>query len=129
MEVKVVSKSVLIVDDERLIARTLANALGEAGFDTRTASNAEAAERQIFAADSEFDLIIIDNRLPKGSGINLVKKLRADNVETKVILMTAFDSPEVKAEARRLGVHGYITKPFDLGAMIAEVETLVGPGR
>ena len=128
MEVKVVSKSVLIVDDERLIARTLANALSEAGFDTRTASNAEAAERQILAAEDEFDLIIIDNRLPKGSGLSLLKKLRAVNVETKVILMTAFDSPETKAEARRLGVHRYITKPFDLGAMIAEVETLVGPG-
>lgn len=128
MEVKVVSKSVLIVDDERLIARTLANALSEAGFDTRTASNAEAAEKQILAAEEEFDLIIIDNRLPKGSGLSLLKKLRAVNVETKVILMTAFDSPETKAEARRLGVHRYITKPFDLGAMIAEVETLVGPG-
>jgi DNA-binding response OmpR family regulator len=128
MEVKVVSKSVLIVDDERLIARTLANALSEAGFDTRTASNAEAAEKQILAAEDEFDLIIIDNRLPKGSGLSLLKKLRAVNVETKVILMTAFDSPETKAEARRLGVHRYITKPFDLGAMIAEVETLVGPG-
>jgi DNA-binding response OmpR family regulator len=124
-----VAKSVLIVDDERLIARTLASALAEAGFDTQTASTAEAAEKQIFAAESALDLIIIDNRLPKGSGLGLLKKLRAVNVETKVILMTAFDSPETKAEARRLGVHRYITKPFDLGEMIAEVETLVGPGR
>lgn len=129
MEVTVVSKSVLIVDDERLIARTLSSALAEAGFDTRTASNAEVAERQIFGSEGDFDLIIIDNRLPKGSGLGLLKKLRAGNVGTKVILMTAYDSPEVKAEARRLGVHGYITKPFDLGAMIAEVETLVGPAR
>lgn len=128
MEVKVLSRSVLIVDDERLIARTLANALAEAGFDTRTASTAEAAERQIFAPEGEVDLIIIDNRLPKGSGLSLLKKVMAANADTKVILMTAFDSPEVKAEARRLGVHRYITKPFDLGTMIAEVETLVGPG-
>ena len=129
MEVTIVSKSVLIVDDERLIARTLSSALAEAGFDTRTASNAEVAERQIFGSEGDFDLIIIDNRLPKGSGLGLLKKLRAGNVDAKVILMTAYDSPEVKAEARRLGVHGYITKPFDLGAMIAEVETLVGPAR
>lgn len=129
MEVTVVSKSVLIVDDERLIARTLSSALAEAGFDTRTASNAEVAERQIFGSEGDFDLIIIDNRLPKGSGLGLLKKLRAGNVGAKVILMTAYDSPEVKAEARRLGVHGYFTKPFDLGAMIAEVETLVGPAR
>ncbi len=129
MEVLALAKSVLIVDDERLIARTLSNALAEVGFETRIASSAEAAEKLIAAADSEFDLILIDNRLPKGSGLGLVKKLRAGGMQAQVILMTAFDSPETKAEARRLGVQRYITKPFDLGTMIAEVEALVGPGR
>jgi DNA-binding response OmpR family regulator len=127
MEVKLVSKSVLIVDDERLIARTLASALVEAGFETQTASNAEAAEK--IAAEEAFDLVIVDNRLPKGSGLGLLKSLKAGNADAKVILMTAFDSPETKAEAKRLGVQRYITKPFDLDRMIAEVETLVGPGR
>ena len=129
MEVQVLAKSVLIVDDERLIARTLSSALAEAGFETRIASSAEAAEKLIAATESEFDLILIDNRLPKGSGLGLVKKLRAGGIQAQVILMTAFDSPETKAEARRLGVQRYITKPFDLGTMIAEVEALVGPGR
>ena len=129
MEVQVLAKSVLIVDDERLIARTLSSALAEAGFETRIASSAEAADKLIAAAESEFDLILIDNRLPKGSGLGLVKKLRAGGIQAQVILMTAFDSPETKAEARRLGVQRYITKPFDLGTMIAEVEALVGPGR
>ena len=129
MEVQVLAKSVLIVDDERLIARTLSSALAEAGFETRIASSAEAAEKVIAAAESDFDLILIDNRLPKGSGLGLVKKLRAGGIQAQVILMTAFDSPETKAEARRLGVQRYITKPFDLGTMIAEVEALVGPGR
>jgi|SRR5688572_28645305 DNA-binding response OmpR family regulator len=127
MEVEVLAKSVLIVDDERLIARTLSTALSEAGFQTRIASNAETAERQILQSDAAFDLIIIDNRLPKGSGLGLLEKLKMGSVESKVILMTAFDSPETKAEATRLGVQRYLTKPFDLGAMIAEVETLVGP--
>lgn len=123
------AKSVLIVDDERLIARTLSSALTEAGFDTRIASSAEAADKLLATAEAEFDLIIIDNRLPKGSGLGLLKKLRAGGAQAQVILMTAFDSPETKAEARRLGVQRYITKPFDLGTMIAEVEALVGPGR
>ena len=123
------SKSVLIVDDERLIARTLASALAEAGFQTRTAPDAEVAERILGTEDSQFDLVIVDNRLPKGSGLGLLKKLKAANSPTKVILMTAFDSPETKAEARKLGVQRYITKPFELGTMIAEVEGLVGPAQ
>jgi len=118
--------SVLIIEDEPLIARTLSNALKEAGFDTRTAGSAEAAEKTLFAASSSVDLIILDNRLPKGSGLGLLKRLRAKNLNVKLILMTAFDSPEVKAEARQLGVHRYFKKPFDLGSMIAEVEDLVG---
>jgi two-component system, NtrC family, response regulator AtoC len=124
-----VSKSVLIVDDERLIARTLASALAEAGFQTRTAPDAEVAERILGTEDGQFDLVIVDNRLPKGSGLGLLKKLKAGNSPAKVILMTAFDSPETKAEARKLGVQRYITKPFDLSTMIAEVEGLVGPAR
>jgi DNA-binding response OmpR family regulator len=124
-----VSKSVLIVDDERLIARTLASALAEAGFQTFTAPDAEAAEKILGSEDEEFDLVIVDNRLPKGSGLGLLKKLKAGNSTAKTILMTAFDSPETKAEARKLGVQRYITKPFDLATMIAEVEELVGPAR
>ena len=120
------SRSVLIVDDEPLIARTLSNALREAGFDTRTASTAEAAEKTLFGASDTVDLIIVDNRLPNGSGLGLLKRLRSKKPDVKLILMTAFDSPEVKAEARRLGVHRYVKKPFDLGRMIAEVEDLVG---
>jgi DNA-binding response OmpR family regulator len=121
-----VSRSVLIVDDEPLIARTLSNALREAGFDTQTASTAEAAEGKLFGESVSVDIIIVDNRLPKGSGLALLKRLRARNLDVKLILMTAYDSPEVKAEARQLGVHRYVKKPFDLGRMIAEVEDLVG---
>jgi DNA-binding response OmpR family regulator len=118
--------SVLIVDDEPLIARTLSNALQDAGFETRTAKTAEAAEKALFGVSRSVDLIILDNRLPNGSGLGLLKRLRAKKLDVKLILMTAFDCPEVKAEARRLGVHRYIKKPFDLGRMIAEVEDLVG---
>ena len=120
------SRSVLIVDDEPLIARTLSSALRDAGFDAQTASTAEAAEGKLFGDAEPVDLIIVDNRLPKGSGLGLLKELRARKLDIKSILMTAFDSPEVKAEARQLGVHRYVKKPFDLGRMIAEVEDLVG---
>ncbi len=119
-------RSVLIVDDEPLIARTLSSALTEAGFQTQTASTAEAAEGTVLNGPQAVDLIIVDNRLPKGSGLGLLKRLRASNIDVKLILMTAFDSPEVKAEARQLGVHRYVKKPFDLGRMISEVEDLVG---
>ena len=121
------TKSVLIVDDEKLLVRTLSNALKEAGYKITVAGSAEQAEKHVFG-DPAFDLIILDNRLPKESGIEVVKRVRERSVRSKLILMTAYETPEVKAEAKRLKVDRYLKKPFDLTALLEEIESLIGPG-
>jgi DNA-binding response OmpR family regulator len=121
------SKSVLIVDDEQLLVRTLSNVLRESGYRTATAGSAESAELQAFG-ESPFDLIVLDNRLPGQSGIEMIRRLRDKAVTSKVILMTAYETPEVKAEARRLKVERYLRKPFDLTMLVDEVVGLIGPG-
>ena len=120
-------KSVLIVDDEKLLVRTLSNALKEAGYKITIAGSAEQAEKHVFG-DPPFDLIILDNRLPKESGIEVVKRVRERSVRSKVILMTAYETPEVKSEAKRLRVDRYLKKPFDLTALLEEIQSLIGPG-
>ncbi len=121
-------KSVLIVDDEQLLARTLSTVLREAGYRTVVAGSAEDAERHVFG-DAPLDLIVVDNRLPRESGIQMIQRLRDQSLQSKVILMTAYETPEVKAEARRLKVDRYLKKPFDLTAMVDEVKSLIGPGQ
>jgi len=121
-------KSVLIVDDEKLLVRTLSNALKEVGYKITVAGSAEQAEKHIFG-DTSFDLILLDNRLPKESGIEVIRRVREASVKSKVILMTAYDTAEVKAEAKRLKVDRYLKKPFDLTALLKEIEELIGPGR
>ena len=120
-------KSVLIVDDEQLLARTLSTVLREAGYRTVVAGSAEDAEPHVFG-DAPLDLIVVDNRLPRESGIQMIQRLRDQSLQSKVILMTAYETPEVKAEARRLKVDRYLKKPFDLTAMVNEVKSLIGPG-
>jgi DNA-binding response OmpR family regulator len=120
-------KSVLIVDDEQLLARTLSTVLREAGYRTVVAGSAEEAERHVFG-ESPMDLIVVDVRLPRESGIEMVKRLRERSLRSKVILMTAYETPEVKSEARRLKVDRYLKKPFDLTALVDEVRSLIGPG-
>jgi len=120
-------KSVLIVDDEQLLARTLSTVLREAGYRTVVAGSAEEAERHL-SGEAPIDLIVIDNRLPRESGIQMVKRLREQAHQSKVILMTAYETPEVKAEARRLKVDRYLKKPFDLAALVEDVKSLIGPG-
>jgi len=120
-------KSVLIVDDEKLLVRTLSNALKEAGYKIAVAGSAEQADKHIFA-DPPFDLILLDNRLPNQSGMDMVKRVRDRSVKSKVILMTAYETPEVKAEAKRLKVALYMRKPFDLTVLLDEIHHLIGNG-
>jgi DNA-binding response OmpR family regulator len=121
------SKSVLIVDDEQLLVRTLSTVLRESGYRIATAGSAEEAERRAFA-DPPFDLIVLDNRLPGESGIEMIGRLRERAVSSKVILMTAYETPDVKSEAKRLKVDRYVRKPFDLAVLVDEVVGLIGPG-
>jgi DNA-binding response OmpR family regulator len=120
-------KSVLIVDDEQLLARTLSTVLREAGYRTVVAGSAEEAERYAFG-ESPMDLIVVDVRLPRESGLEMVKRLRERALPSKVILMTAYETPDVKSEARRLKVDRYLKKPFDLTALVDEVRSLIGDG-
>lgn len=117
-------KMILIVDDEKLLTKTLSNALKDAGYKTATATNAETAEKQIFSGKG-FDLILLDNKLVKKSGLDIVRKMRDRDVKTKVILMTAYDSPEVKSEAKELEVNRYVKKPFDLPSMLDIVKEVI----
>ena len=119
--------SVLIVDDEQLLVRTVSSVLKEAGYRIAVAGSAEQAEKHAFG-ETPFDLIVVDNRLPKESGIGLIKRLREAAVKSKVILMTAYETPEVKSEAKRLKVDRYLRKPFDLTVLVDEVKSLIGPG-
>ncbi len=121
------AKSVLIVDDEKLLVRTLSNALKEAGYRITVAGSAEQAERHVFG-EPPFDLILLDNRLPNESGMEVVKRVRERAIRSKVILMTAYETPDVKAEAKRLKVELYLRKPFDLTALLEQIHGLIGNG-
>ena len=119
------AKTILIVEDERLLARTLSTALKEAGYIAVVTHTAEQAEEK-WLEGAAFDLVILDYRLPKGSGLDLLHTARESGRTSKVILMTAFGNRDVRAEARRLGVDKYVRKPFDLDSMLRSVTELIG---
>jgi len=72
----------------------------------------------------KFDLLIVDLRLPDMDGLALIKAVRQFDPFMKVIVMTAYGSPEMEKEAKKLGIHGYVTKPFvidDMKKMITQI--------
>ncbi|MBD3337188.1 MAG: response regulator [Candidatus Eisenbacteria bacterium] len=119
-----VSRKVLIVDDERLLSRTLVQAFRENGYDTRAAASAEEAQTIIGAGDA-FDLLILDNKLPGMSGLDLLENQSRALERTRIILMTAYDTAETQDRSRRLGVDRYLRKPFDLSAVLEMGSQLV----
>ncbi len=122
------TKSILIVEDEKLLAKTLSSALKEAGYETSTVRTAEQAEKRLLS-ESVFDLVLLDNRLPKADGLSVLREIRKREAETKVVLMTAYDNSGVREKAERLGVDGYVKKPFDLAWMLSYVGELLNAGR
>ena len=106
---------VLIVDDEPLIRWSLAETLADAGHIVAEAGNAESTVRTL--ADSQFDVVLLDYRLPDSNDLNLLSTIRRLSPQCAVIMMTAFGTPEVAQGAIALGAYRIVPKPFEVHEM------------
>ena len=102
---------ILVVDDEVNIREALAALLGDDGYDVATASSAEQAMNAL--GEGHYQIVISDMRMDGGSGLELLRWIRAHVHETEIILLTAFGSVEGAVEAMKLGAYDYLCKPVD----------------
>jgi len=107
-----VTRSVLIVDDEKATAWALAESLREEGFEIRTAHS--AAEAAAAHAARPADLVITDIRLPDENGFALLARLGTGTRRPRAIVVSAWGGPEIAASVRRSGALAYVQKPFDV---------------
>ena len=107
------ARHVLVVDDEPLIRWSVAESLTDLGLDVEQASDAESALRSITAAALPFDVVVLDLRLPDMEDLSLLGTVRQLLPEASVILMTAFGTPEIIADAQAMGA-AVLNKPFEL---------------
>jgi DNA-binding NtrC family response regulator len=115
-------RRVLVVDDEALIRWSLAQTLGDRGFEVEQATSAADALDAVTASDARFDVVLLDFRLPDSNDLGLLAKLRQLMPGTAVILMTAFSTPETAKGAIDLGVVRVVDKPFEMSEMARLVE-------
>ncbi|MFB3060281.1 MAG: sigma-54-dependent transcriptional regulator, partial [Candidatus Binatia bacterium] len=113
---------ILIVDDELLQLELIGGFLKKQGFDVVEAEGGEKA-LQIFRQES-FDLVLTDQKMPKMSGLDLLKAVRALNPEEAVIVMTAYGSIETAVSAIKEGASDYLTKPLNLDELLHRIETV-----
>ena len=106
------SQKILVVDDEKLIRWTLEQHLVKEGYEVVTADTAERGLHLI--AEEAPDLVLLDNRLPEMSGLELLDKLNIQERGLMVIMITAYGLVETAVKAMKLGAYDYISKPFNL---------------
>ncbi|MBN2706506.1 MAG: sigma-54-dependent Fis family transcriptional regulator [Deltaproteobacteria bacterium] len=106
---------ILIVDDEHLIRWSLSQPLLKEGYTIETAECAAQALEKI--REFQPQLVLLDIRLPDGNGIELLKKLKADDPQLMVIMITAYADVGSTVEAFKFGAEDYIGKPFKLEAV------------
>jgi DNA-binding NtrC family response regulator len=103
--------SILIVDDEQVVRESLVHWFAEEGYEVDSSMSAPDALAKL--AGREFDLVIADIRMPGMDGLELLEKIRAEQLDTSVIVMTGYASVDTAVRALKHGAFDYITKPFD----------------
>ena len=98
------------MDDDELVRNSLSRLMEAAGHSTATADSPEAARGALNA--SEFDLVLLDVRMPGGSGFEVLDMVTADSPDTAVVMVTGVDDPDAAAAAIDKGAYGYVVKPF-----------------
>jgi DNA-binding response OmpR family regulator len=116
--------NILSVDDEFCVAHALAFALSHPARKLTLAFSADEALAKVTDHSEPFDVVIIDHKMPKVSGIELVQRLRAANFDGKIIVLSAHLTYENRRAYAELNVDTMLTKPFDVHELREVVDSL-----
>lgn len=115
---------ILIVDDEEDICYFLCHNLSKRGFITTFSHSLAEAEKQLKI--SKPDILLLDNHLPDGKGIDFVDKINHKYPDLKIIMITAYNSPEDISKAYSNGISFFLAKPFTIATINQVVDLVMG---
>ncbi len=104
------SRSILVVEDDELMRSFLTQILTEDGYQVQSAEDGKEGLKKI--QDADFDLVITDLKMPKLSGLDLMRRVQKEKPDIRWIIITAFGSISNAVEAIKAGASDYLTKPF-----------------
>ncbi len=114
---------ILIIEDEENIARVLQLELQFEGYIADTAHT--GTEGLIKYRENKYDLVLLDLMLPEMHGLDVLKRIRATEISTPVILLTAKSEVEDKVKGLDLGANDYVTKPFEIEELLARIRNAI----
>lgn len=115
--------NILIVEDERHLAESIARRLQEEGYSVDIAHDGVDGER--LGLTKRYQLIILDLLLPQKDGLQVLRELRRNKVSSMILVLTAKNTVEDRVEGLRGGADDYLSKPFAFAELVARVETLL----
>jgi len=113
---------ILVVEDEVLLAQHVCRALTEAGHESTKVHDGETALGE--AEENQYDLIVLDVMLPGMDGFEVLRRLRAANMGTRVLILTARGEVSDRVTGLGLGADDYLAKPFAMRELVARVSAL-----
>lgn len=114
---------ILLVEDDARIVGFIKRGLEAEGYSVDLAS--EGNQALAMARDNAYQLIVLDRMLPGRDGMDICRTLRAEKVDTLVLMLTAMDSVVDKIEGLKCGADDYLTKPFAFDELLARMEALL----
>ena len=112
----------LVIEDDRTVGQYVKRGLSEAGFQVDLVG--DGGEGLRLATEGQYDVVVLDLRLPTLEGREVLRTLRDRGQQVPVLVLTAQDSVDFKVQALRMGADDYVTKPFALEELLARVEAL-----
>lgn len=113
----------LVIEDEEDLLDTLLYGLRKKGFAVSGVGDGEEGLREAQAGD--YDLIVLDLNLPGMDGIDILKEIRKENAEQRVLILSARADISQRIEGLELGANDYLVKPFDFGELVARIRNLL----
>lgn len=113
---------ILVVEDEIILNKTINTSLKEAGYEVESVYDGKEALDLVLV--EKYDLIVLDLNLPYVDGMDILKAIRKEDVETKIIILSARSQIEDKVEGLDLGANDFLEKPFHLDELKARIRSL-----
>jgi DNA-binding response OmpR family regulator len=116
---------ILVIEDDTTVGEYVRRGLDEAGYHVDLVGDGDEGLRRASGKGSSYDMMVLDLRLPKLSGIDVLRTLRDRGVGLPVLVLTAQDSVDFKVQALRMGADDYVTKPFAFEELLARLRALM----
>jgi DNA-binding response OmpR family regulator len=117
---------VLVADDSETILLLLRTRIELAGHEVEVAADGNEVIEAVQRDPHGFDLLLLDAMMPRKSGIDALRQLRADGVETPALIVSAHTEGGNGDDDERLGIAGYVPKPIDFDRLFARISELTG---